>query len=637
MKQSKLLIQTLRETPRDADVVSQQLMMRAGMIQKAAAGIYSYLPLAYRSIRKFEEIVREELAKDGCQELLMPAVLPAELWQESGRWKFYGDELLRFCDRKAKAEIAERRQRGEAPDEREHYNFCLGPTHEEVITDIVRKNVRSYKQLPMNLFQIQTKFRDERRPRFGLMRGREFTMKDGYSFHVDDADADREYWAMFNAYKRIFARLGVKFRPVEADSGAIGGSFTHEFHVLAGSGEDAILSCDGCEYTSNIEKTEAPALRAGGSEAPMELRRDHFRTPGVVGQVEQAAGMIDAEHPQGMPITQTSKFFLYQAFFEQSRTPSGAQGIGDIGISDVKFVGVVLRGDHEVNPVKVKNFLGATALELVEINEAEDFTGAKSGFMGPIPVEGTRFSSIRTSVRMLVDRSLEGAVNLTCGANRTDFHHFGLDPKRDLPGCTFADLRMAQEGDVCPRCGKGRYQAFRGIEVGQVFKLGLKYSKAMGCTFLDEQGRENPMVMGCYGIGITRTVAAAVEQNYDADGILWPWPIAPYQVHLLSLDPGNAEVASVAEQVERDLEAAGFEVLHDDREGMSPGAKFKDADLLGFPLRLMVGTKGLKEGVVELRDRRTKAVLKLKPEAAVAEVSAARDRIMQELETAGGR
>lgn len=612
MKQSKLLIQTLRETPRDADVVSQQLMMRAGMIQKVAAGIYSYLPLAFRSIRKFEEIVREELAKDGCQELLMPAVLPAELWQESGRWKFYGDELLRFCDRKAKAEVAERRQRGEKPDEREFYNFCLGPTHEEVITDIVRRNVRSYKQLPMNLFQIQTKFRDERRPRFGLMRGREFTMKDGYSFHPDDACADREYWAMFNAYRRIFSRLGVKFRPVEADSGAIGGSFTHEFHVLAGSGEDAILSCDACDYTSNIEKTEAPALPAGEHGTAFELRRDHFCTPGVVGQVEQAAGMKDAEH-DGMPITQTSKFFLYRATF--------AEG-------EPQLVGAVLRGDHDINAVKVKNFMGAAELELMPLDEAEAFTGAKTGFMGPVGL---------ATVRMLVDRSLEGAVNLTCGANRTDFHHFGLAPARDLPGCTFVDLRMAAEGDLCTRCGNGRYQAFRGIEVGQVFKLGVKYSKSMSCTFLDEQGRENPMVMGCYGIGITRTVAAAVEQNFDADGIIWPWPIAPYQVHVVCLDPGSAEVAAVAEQVEKDLEAAGFEVLHDDREGLSPGAKFKDADLLGFPLRLTVGARGLKEGIVELRDRRTKAVLKFRPEAAVAEVSSARDRILLELEAAGGR
>src|SRR5664279_2932746 len=612
MKQSKLLIQTLRETPRDADVVSQQLMMRAGMIQKVAAGIYSYLPLAFRSIRKFEEIVREELAKDGCQELLMPAVLPAELWQESGRWKFYGDELLRFCDRKAKAELAERRQKGEHPDERDLYNFCLGPTHEEVITDIVRKNVRSYKQLPMNLFQIQTKFRDERRPRFGLMRGREFTMKDAYSFHVDDADANREYWVMFNAYKRIFSRLGVKFRPVEADSGAIGGSFTHEFHVLAGSGEDAILSCDHCDYTSNIEKTEAPALRAGDNGKAFELKRDHFVTPGVVGQVEQAAGMKDAEH-DGMPITQTSKFFLYRATFSDGTS---------------KLAGAVLRGDHEVNPVKVKNFLGAAEMELLPLEEAEAFTGAKTGFMGPMGLK---------DVTILVDRSLEGSVNLTCGANRTDYHHFGLDPVRDLPGCTFADLRLASEQDLCTRCGKGHYQAFRGIEVGQVFKLGTKYSKAMSCTFLDDQGKENPMVMGCYGIGITRTVAAAVEQNYDADGIIWPWPIAPYQVHLVCLDPANAEVAGVASQVEKELEAAGFEVLHDDREGLSPGAKFKDADLLGFPLRLIVGAKGLKEGLVELRDRRSKETVKLKPEAAVAEVAAARDRIMLELETAGGR
>ena len=621
MKQSKLLIQTLRETPRDADVVSQQLMMRAGMIQKVAAGIYSYLPLALRSIRKFEGIVREELAKDGCQELLMPAVLPAELWQESGRWKFYGDELLRFCDRKAKAEIAERRAKGEQPDEREFYNFCLGPTHEEVITDIVRKHVRSYKQLPMNLFQIQTKFRDERRPRFGLMRGREFTMKDGYSFHVDDVCADREYWAMFNAYKRIFSRLGVKFRPVEADSGAIGGSFTHEFHVLAGSGEDAILSCDGCDYTSNIEKTEAPKLPCGNFGDRFELKKDHFCTPGVVGQVEQAAGMKDAEH-DGMPMAQTSKFFLYRATFADGET---------------KLVGAVLRGDHEVNPVKVKNLIGAAEMDLMPQEEAEAFTGAKSGFMGPVPAEGTPFITTRAQVRMLVDASLEGTFNLTCGANRTDYHHFGLDPARDLPGCSFADLRMAAEGDTCTRCGQGHYQAFRGIEVGQVFKLGLKYSKSMGCTFLDEQGKEQPMVMGCYGIGITRTVAAAVEQNYDADGIIWPWPIAPYQVQVVCLDPGSPEVFGVATQVEQDLERAGFEVLLDDREGLSPGAKFKDADLLGFPLRITIGAKGLKDGIIELRDRRTKEVIKLKPEAAVAEVSVARDRIMQELEITGGR
>ena len=404
----------------------------------------------------------------------------------------------------------------------------------------------------------------------------------------------------------------MKFRPVEADSGAIGGSFTHEFHVLAGSGEDAILSCDGCDYTSNIEKTEAPKLPCGHFGDGMQLIKDHFCTPGVVGQVEQAAGMKDGEH-DGMALAQTSKFFLYRVTY-----PNGA----------VKLVGAVLRGDHEVNPVKVKNFVAAAELELLPLDEAEALTGAKTGFMGPVGLSG---------VRLLVDSSLEGAVNLTCGANRTDYHHFGLDPARDLPGCTFADLRMAAEGDTCTRCGGGHYQAFRGIEVGQVFKLGIKYSKAMSCTFLDEQGKENPMVMGCYGIGITRTVAAAIEQNFDADGIIWPWPIAPYQVHLVCLDPASPEVSAVASQVERDLEAAGFEVLHDDREGLSPGAKFKDADLLGFPLRLTVGARGLKEGIVELRDRRTKEVLKFKPEAAVGEVCVARDRLLEELETAGGR
>jgi prolyl-tRNA synthetase len=593
MKQSKLLLQTLRETPKDADVVSQQLMMRAGMIQKQAAGIYSYFPLALRSIRKFEQIVREELEKDGCQEILMPAVQPAELWEESGRWKFYGKELLRFRDRKDAW-------------------FCLGPTHEEVVTDMVRRTVRSYKQLPMNVFQIQSKFRDEIRPRFGLMRGREFIMKDGYSFHASDADCDREYWAMFEAYKRIFARLGVKFRPVEADSGAIGGSFTHEFHVLAGSGEDAILSCDACDYTSNIEKTEAPQLKPEDHGAAFPLKRDHFATPGVVGQVEQAAGMKDADH-DGMPLSQTSKFFLYHATMSDQTQ---------------KLVGAVLRGDHDVNPVKVKNFFGATEMELFAIEEAEAFTGAKSGFMGPVGLK---------DVQLVVDSCLQGGVNYTCGANRTDYHHFGLDPARDLPGAVFADIRMAAEGDACTRCGKGKYQAFRGIEVGQVFKLGIKYSQSMGCTFLDEQGKEQPMIMGCYGIGVTRTVAAAIEQNFDADGIVWPWPIAPFQVHLLNLDPGGEEVSKVAFQLEAELEKAGFEVLHDEREGLSPGAKFKDADLLGFPLRLMVGSKGLKDGVVELRDRRTKEVQKIRPEEVVASVTAAKARIMASLAEAGGR
>jgi prolyl-tRNA synthetase len=585
MKQSKLLFQTYREAPRDADVVSQQLMMRAGMIQRLAAGVYDYLPLGLRAIRKFENIVREELSRDGCQELLMPTVQPRELWDESSRWQFYGKELLRFKDRK-------------------DADFCLGPTHEEVVTDIVRKAVKSYKQLPINLFQIQTKFRDEIRPRFGLMRGREFIMKDGYSFHVDDADADREYWRMFEAYRRIFTRLGVKFRPVEADGGAIGGSFTHEFHVLAQSGEDAILSCSACEYTSNAEKTDAPNLPFPySSEAVLELQPAHFHTPGIIAMEEQARAFRDAER-DGLPLDHASKFYLYRV--------TKADSTSDVG--------VVLRSDHDPNTVKLKNLIGADSVELVPLEEAERRAGTRSGFIGPVEMD----------LPIYADSSLDGAYNLTCGANKDGYHHFGFRPDRDLKQFKgFHDLRLARERDVCSRCGKGQYEAFRGIEVGQVFKLGTKYSTVMRCVFLDVAGAERPMVMGCYGIGITRTVAAVVEQNYDADGIIWPWPLAPYHVQLVSLDPHKPEIAAVASQAESDLEAAGFEVLHDDREGLSPGVKFKDADLIGMPLRLTVGAKGLKDGIVELRDRRSKEVVKVKPEEVVTAVSAARDRLRQ--------
>jgi prolyl-tRNA synthetase len=578
MKQSRLLIHTYRETPRDADVVSQQLMMRAGMIQRVAAGIYDYLPLLLRSIRKFEAIVRQELAKDGCQELLMPTVQPRELWDESGRWQFYGKELLRLKDRK-------------------DGDFCLGPTHEEVVTDIVRKIITSYKQLPINLFQIQTKFRDEIRPRFGLMRGREFIMKDAYSFHVDDADADREYWRMFEAYKRIFSRLGVKFRPVEADSGAIGGSFTHEFHVLASSGEDAILSCSACEYTSNVEKTEAPQIAFPyASESVAALLPAHFHTPGIVAMAEQARAFRDADH-NGLPLDHASKFYVFRASKGESKWD----------------VGVVLRSDHEPNVIKLKNLLGADAVELAPVADAEKRAGAPSGFIGPVELD----------IPIYVDRSLEGAFNLTCGANKDGYHHFGFKPDRDLKQFNgFHDLRTAVEGDRCTRCGKGTYESFRGIEVGQVFKLGTKYSTTMNCAYLDEAGASKPMVMGCYGIGITRTIAAVIEQGNDADGIIWPWPVAPFHVHLLSLDATNAEVAAVAEKSERDLEAAGFEVLHDDRPGLSPGVKFKDADLLGMPLRVVVGAKGLKDGTVELRGRRTKKIERVPLDHLVAAVQA---------------
>jgi prolyl-tRNA synthetase len=391
---------------------------------------------------------------------------------------------------------------------------------------------------------------------------------------------------MFEAYKRIFGRLGVKFRPVEADSGAIGGSFTHEFHVLAESGEDAILSCDSCEYTSNVEKTEAPQLPfAYGSESVLDLKPSHFHTPGIVSMEEQAKAFRDDTH-NGLPLDHASKFYLF-------RVMKGDQS------SDV---GVVLRSDHEPNLVKLKNLAGADSIELTPIADAEKLAGAPSGFIGPVGLD----------VPVYVDRSLEGAFNLTCGANKEGCHHFGFRPDRDLKQFKgFHDLRVAAEGDRCTRCGKGTYQSFRGIEVGQVFKLGTKYSKAMGCNYLDEGGASKPMVMGCYGIGITRTVAAVIEQGHDTDGIIWPWPVAPFHVHLLSLDAGNPDVANAAGRAERDLEAAGFEVLHDDRVGLSPGVKFKDADLLGMPLRVVVGAKGLKDGTVELKDRRTKKMEKV--------------------------
>ena len=479
----------------------------------------------------------------------MPTVQPRELWQESGRWQFYGRELLRFKDRKGA-------------------DFCLGPTHEEVVTDIVRKNVKSYKQLPINLFQIQTKFRDEIRPRFGLMRGREFIMKDGYSFHVDDADADREYWRMFEAYKRIFTRLGVKFRPVEADSGAIGGSFTHEFHVLAGSGEDAILSCSACEYTSNAEKTEAPALPfAYASEPVLDLKHAHFHTPGIVQMEEQAKAFKDADH-NGLPLDHASKFYLYRA--------TKGETTWDVGL--------VLRSDHEPNTVKMKNLIGADSLELVPLEEAERRAGTKSGFIGPVELD----------VPDVCRREPRGRVQPDVRREQGGLSPFRVQA-RSRPEAASRDSTICawrEKVTSARAAGRARTRRSAASKSGQVFKLGTKYSASMNCVFLDEAGAERPMVMGCYGIGITRTIAAVIEQNYDADGIIWPWPVAPYHVHLVSLDSAKPEIAAVANRSRRELEAAGFEVLHDDREGLSPGVKFKDADLLGMPLRLTVGAKG---------------------------------------------
>ncbi len=567
MRQSKFLFQTHREIPKDAEVISHQLMMRSGMLLKLSSGVYSYFPLLLRAIKKFESIVREELEKSGCQELLMPFVQPSDLWIESGRWGAYGKELLRFKDRKDN-------------------DFCLGPTHEEVVTDMVRKTIKSYKQLPINVFQVQTKFRDEIRPRFGLQRGREFIMKDGYSFHVDDTDCDREYWNMFETYKRIFTRIGLAFRPVEADSGAIGGSFTHEFHVLADSGEDAILSCSHCDYTSNLEKTECRPI-SSAPEAPVALKQCHFSTPGIVGLVDQAHHMVDTDHPQGVPLEKTTKLYLMKI----------------LDYSDKESIwGAVIGGAYELNLVKMKNALQAKSIEPLDLKLAESLTQCKSGFMGPVGLEKVKF---------IVDLKLKGQTGLTCGANKTDFHHFGFTPDRDIKNIHWGDIHNAEAGDRCARCEAGKYLSFRGIEVGQVFKLGLKYSLPMKCNFLDMSGKEKPMVMGCYGIGITRTVAAAIEQNHDEDGIIWPESIAPYHFHILNLDADNAETSAVIEDLEVFLRNEGIEFLIDDRSALSPGAKFKDADLLGLPYRITIGSKGLKDGLVEIRNRKTKDVLKI--------------------------
>jgi len=546
MRYSQYFLPTLKETPGDAEVVSHQLMARAGMIRKVAAGVYDYLPFGLRVIRKVENIVREEMNRAGAIELLMPAVNPADLWQQSGRWQEYGKELLRFKDRK-------------------ETDFCIGPTHEEVVTEIVRGTVNSYRQLPLNLYQIQTKFRDEIRPRFGLMRCREFIMKDAYSFDVDDAGADLSYKKMYDAYRRIFLRCGLEFRAVEADSGAIGGSFSHEFMVLAETGEDAIVSCDNCDYAANVEKAE---LRAPLGEAPaptMELGK--VATPNLK-SIEDVAAFLN-ENPQKMV-----KTLMLQNEREEN-------------------VAVLLRGDHKLNEVKLCNYLGCNHLQMADEALVRQLTGAPTGFSGPIGL----------TCRVLADQELAIMSDFGLGANEENFHLTGANHGRDFQVEAFVDLREAQAGDACPRCD-GRLESWRGIEVGHVFKLGTKYSEAMHATVLDAQGKERTLVMGCYGIGIGRTAAAAIEQNHDENGIVWPMPLAPFQVIITLLNPNDATVLSAGEAIYDQLLAEGLEVLLDDRDER-PGSKFKDAELLGIPLRVTVGARGLKEQCFELQDRQT--------------------------------
>jgi prolyl-tRNA synthetase len=547
IRYTRYLMPTTKETPSDAEVVSHRLMLRAGLIRKVASGIYTYLPAGLRVLRKVERILREEMDRAGAQEVLMPAVVPSELWKESGRWDAYGKELLRFRDR------AER-------------EFCLGPTHEEVITDLVRREVRSYRQLPLNLYQIQDKFRDEIRPRFGLMRGREFFMKDAYSFDMDEEGAVVSYRKMFDAYGRIFRRMGLDCRAVEADSGNIGGSSSHEFMVLADSGEDAIVSCSACEYGANVEKAEcaAPAdATVGACEAGSPRK---VSTPGkrTIDEVSSFLG-ID---PRAL---------IKTLLFESSA--------GDVA--------VLVSGAYEVNEVKVKNFLGADWVRLADEARVRALTGAPSGFAGPVGL----------AVRTVADRSVRGIVSGATGANEKDAHLVDVVPGRDFSPESYADLRMVREGDACPRCG-GALRFSRGIEVGHVFRLGTKYSEVMRAVCLDADGRERAVVMGCYGIGVGRTAAAAIEQNHDDDGIVWPISIAPFEVAVIPVNVRNAAVAEAAERLAHALDARGIEVFLDDREER-PGIKFKDADLTGIPVRVTLGEKNVAAGFGEIRDRKT--------------------------------
>lgn len=547
MRYSEMFLPTVREVPSDAEIISHQLMIRSGMIRKLTSGIYTYLPLGYRVIRKLEQIIRDEMNKAGAQEVHMSMVQPAELWQESGRWVHYGKELLRFRDR-------------------HDHEYCLGPTHEEVITSLVRNDIKTYRQLPRNLYQIQTKFRDEVRPRFGVMRCREFGMKDAYSFDVDEEGAEKSYEKMFNAYNSIFRRCGLKFRPVEADSGSIGGKYSHEFMVMAESGEDAIAYCEKCAYAANLEKAEVECPEKKVIFEDDWIGLDEVNTPDVR-TIEEVSAFLNVS-PQDIV-----KTLIYEA--------------------DGKAYAVLIRGDMEVNEIKVKNYLGASELELASDETIKKVTGAPRGFTGPVNI----------TIPVLIDYSVIDMVNFVTGANKENYHLKNVNIGRDFKVAAFRDFRFIHPGDRCPRCGES-IRIARGIEVGHVFKLGTKYSKAMRAVFLDKDGEEKIMIMGCYGIGIGRTVAAAIEQNNDENGIIWPMPLAPYHVMITPININEADVRDTAETIYQTMLSEGIDVILDDRDERA-GVKFKDADLIGIPLRITVGHKNLVHGNVELKIRKT--------------------------------
>lgn len=553
MRLSKMYVRTLRELPAEAEIPSHILLLRTGMIRKLASGIYGFMPLGWRSLYKIENIIREEMDKSGAQEILMSAIQPAELWEESGRWSAYGPELWRIKDRNGR-------------------DFCLGPTHEEIFTDIVRDGVSSYRQLPLNLYQIQHKYRDEARPRFGLMRSREFIMKDAYSFDKDQEGLDKSYDDMYDAYTRIFTRCGLTFRPVEADSGAIGGNASHEFTALSEVGESDIAYCENCSMAANVEKAACrDAEPSPESEAMLELQEVY--TPGTK-TIEEVAGFLNIDK------TKTIKALLFEKYDEDGK----ADG----------YVAAFIRGDRDLNMIKLVNALNIPehAIAFADESKLEAAIGAVGGFTGPIGLH---------DCTVVVDSELVGLKNLCAGACKTDHHILNVNYGRDYEGDIVTDLKVLKEGDPCPVCG-APIKHTRGIEVGQVFKLGTKYSEAMNATYKDENQQDHPLVMGCYGIGVSRTLAAVIEQHHDEDGIIWPVSVAPYHAIVTLVKPKDEEQAKVAEEIYQSLLAAGVEAVIDDRDER-PGVKFKDADLLGFPIRITVG-KRAGEGIVEYKLRR---------------------------------
>jgi len=559
MRVSRLFMATQREIPADAEIPSHQLMLRAGLIRKVASGIYSFMPLGYRTYRKVEAVIREEMDKAGAQELIMPALLPAEVYQESGRWEKFGPEMFRLSDRGGRS-------------------FCLGPTHEEPFTEAVRDTVSSYKQLPVTLYQIQHKYRDEKRPRFGIMRGREFVMKDAYSFDVDEAGLSESYDTMYKAYRAIFDRLGLDYTVVDADSGAMGGSGSQEFMVKSEVGEDGICYCDECGYAANEEKAGCVTPEQDTSEM---LAIEKIHTPDVK-TIDDLVGYMNCGADKFV------KTILYNI--------------------DGRIVAAMCRGDRDINETKLANLYDATEMELAAFVDVERVTGAKVGFAGPV--------GLKEKIDIVVDSEVSVMRNFVVGADETDYHLKNVNIGRDFEATTIADIRNAVEGDICPKCGKGKMKMARGVEVGHIFKLGTKYSKALNCVYLDKDGKSNLVVMGCYGIGVGRTLAAIIEQHHDDNGIIWPAEVAPYKAIVVPTKVNDEANMALAEKIYADLTSAGVEVLIDDRNER-PGVKFKDADLIGIPLRITVGRRA-GEGIVEVKRRDSADAVEMTADEAVA-------------------